>query len=57
MDDVFDHSKFKKLEEFEEFARERFANMEYKIQHVDINSLDTSGLVKQHDYDQAFRKL
>ena len=32
-------------------------NMINKIQHVDINSLDTTGFVKQHEFDQAFRKL
>lgn len=57
MEDLFNHSSWKKIEEFEEFARGRFADMEYKIQHVDINSLDTSAFVKQHEFDQAFRKL
>lgn len=57
IEDVFLHSNFKKLEEFEQFARDRFADMEYKIQHVDINSLDTSNFVKTHEFDQSFKKV
>lgn len=57
IDDVFSHSKFTQLFEFEIFARERFADLEYKIQHVDIHTLDTSSFVKSHEFDQTFCKV
>ena len=57
MEEVFNHIQFKKLEEFEEFARDRFADLEYKIKHIDIHTLDTSDFVKSHQFDQSFRKI
>lgn len=57
MDDLFNHGRFKALEEFEEFARDRFSNLEYKVQHIDINALDTSEFVKSHNFEQFSRKV
>jgi len=57
MEDLFTHGKWQAMEEFELFARERFGDLEYKIQHIDINALDTSDFVKTDLFDQFSRKL
>jgi hypothetical protein len=57
MEDLFTHGKWKAMEEFEEWSRVRFGDLEYKIQHIDINALDTSDFVKTDLFDQFSKKL